>query len=98
MAITDLNLNIEESEGIKRKYDTSRIYFAEVMDTRDPLHAGRLKVWIVSSGTDKTDRDNWVIARHSSSFYGTTPIQNNGTKTVLHHMVLLMLCLTPEQW
>lgn len=80
MAITDLNLNIEESEGIKRKYDTSRIYFAEVMDTRDPLHAGRLKVWIVSSGTDKTDRDNWVIARHSSSFYGTTPIQNNGTK------------------
>ena len=80
MAGTNLLLDADEQAGIKRKFDTSRIYFAEVMDTRDPLHTGRLKVWLVSSNTDKGNRDNWMIARHSSGFYGTTPLQANGTK------------------
>lgn len=72
------SLSEQNLYGAKRAFDTSRIYFAQVMDTRDPLHAGRLKVWIISSQTDKNDKTNWVIARHSSNWYGTSMLRATG--------------------
>lgn len=76
--MTTRSLTPENKYAAQRSFDTSRIYFAQVMDTRDPLHAGRLKVWVISSQTDKTDKKNWVIARHASSWYGTSIVRNTG--------------------
>lgn len=77
MAINDLILSKSEQKGVLRNFDTSRIYFAEVMDTRDPTHSGKIKVWIISSDIDKNDIEKWVIATPASNFYGTTPIRND---------------------
>ena len=75
MARTDWHLTWKEKENRDRSFDTSRIYIAEVMDTRNITHAGELKVWIVNSGIDKTDKSKWVTASYCSPFYGTTPYQ-----------------------
>lgn len=72
-----LNLDYDESEK-KGVFDPSRVYMAQVMDTRDPLHAGRIKVWIVGSNIPREEYKKWIICKHASAFYGVTPIENNG--------------------
>jgi len=48
---------------------------AEVMNTVDPTHSGRIEVWIEAFGDEKT-KDlpaSWTSARYLSPYYGVTP-------------------------
>lgn len=74
----DSVLTKEEIHSRDRTFDKNRIYFAEVMDTRDPLHAGRIKVWVMGQDIPKNDSTRWIIARHISSYYGNAPIPTSG--------------------
>lgn len=74
----DSVLTKNELENRQRTFDKNRIYFAEVMDTRDPMHAGRVKVWIMGQDIPKNDPKRWMIARHVSSYYGNSPIPASG--------------------
>lgn len=74
----DSVLTKEEIHSRDRTFDKNRIYFAEVMDTRDPLHAGRIKVWVMGQDIPKNDSTRWIIARHISSYYGNAPIPASG--------------------
>ena len=79
MARLDTTLTREEKQSRNRSFDKSRIYMAEVMDTRSILRGGELKVWILSSNNNKENPSNWVTAYYASSIYGTTPIAPNQT-------------------
>jgi hypothetical protein len=68
-----------EKETLYKRFDTTRIYLAEVMDTRSVLRAGDMKVWLYGSAIDKTDQSKWVTASYCSPFFGTTPYENNTT-------------------
>lgn len=74
----DSYLTKHELENRNRTFDKNRIYFAEVMDTRDPLHAGRIKVWVMGQDIPREDRSRWIIARHLSPYYGNAPIPAGG--------------------
>lgn len=64
--------SIDERNSIKRYHDTSRIYVAEIMDTRTPLYNGDLMVWVRNSGTNKEDPKNWVVAHCANNGFGHT--------------------------
>lgn len=70
-------LNKKEKEQYKRTFDTSRIYMAEVMDTRSASKSGDLMVYIIGSSKKKDDSRNWIHASYASNFYGTTPYDAN---------------------
>ena len=53
MARLDTRLTQSEKQSRDRTFDKSRIYMAEVMDTRSILRGGEIKVWILSSNNDK---------------------------------------------
>lgn len=61
--------SLKEETALNHLQDSSRIYMAEVMDTRDPKKVGDIKVWVVNSNTSKDNPKNWVVA-HSSTMYG----------------------------
>ena len=50
--------------------DKSRIYMAEVMDTRSPSRSGDILVWILNSGADRADSSKWVLAKSCVSNFG----------------------------
>lgn len=77
MATLNSRLTVDEKQARDRTFDKSRIYMAEVMDTRSILRGGEIKVWILSSNNNKENPDNWVTAYYASSSYGTTPINSN---------------------
>lgn len=79
MARLDNHLTQSEKQARNRTFDKSRIYMAEVMDTRSILRGGEIKVWILSSNNDKTNPHNWVTAYYASPSYGTTPVRPNQT-------------------
>lgn len=79
MARLDTRLTQSEKQSRDRTFDKSRIYMAEVMDTRSILRGGEIKVWILSSNNDKENPVNWVTAYYASSIYGTTPVTPNQT-------------------
>ena len=62
---------LKEEFTISHFQDSSRIYMAEIMDTRDPKKIGDLKVWIINSNSERSDPNNWVVA-HSCAVYGNT--------------------------
>lgn len=45
---------------------------AEIVDNRDSLTEGRLKVWLVNSQKKITDKGSWITARYASPFSGRT--------------------------
>lgn len=47
---------------------------AEVMNTVDPTHGGRIEVWIEAFGDENTKNDpsSWITARYLSPYYGIT--------------------------
>ena len=51
-------------------FDKSRIYMAEVMDTRSPTRAGELLVWVLNSNTPRDNPENWVLAKSCVSSFG----------------------------
>lgn len=67
--------------------DTSKIYaqdqlsrfdprlpqLATVMDNRDPLNSGKLKVWIQGSQSDRDSKDSWIECSYAAPFAGRTP-------------------------
>lgn len=72
MSTVGYNINYSDVAGITKTRDTSRIYIAEVMDTRSPVKNGDIKVWIISSGSSKKDPKNWITARCGCGIFGNT--------------------------
>lgn len=66
-------------ESNKQKFDTGRIYMAEVMDVRNTSRSGELLVYIIGSELEKNDSRNWIVASYASNFYGTTPYDRNSS-------------------
>ena len=69
-----------EQKNLQKYWDVGRIYMAEVMDTRNLLRAGEIKVWVIGSQIPRDDASRWITANYASSFYGTTPYEANDTK------------------
>ena len=69
-----------EQKNLQKYLDVGRIYMAEVMDTRNLLRAGEIKVWVIGSQIPRDDASRWITANYASSFYGTTPYEANDTK------------------
>ena len=70
-------LTSDEIKSRDRAQDNSRIYLAEVMDTRSPTKNGDIKVWILGSNTNKENPKNWIVARCCMGLYGNTIISTN---------------------
>lgn len=79
MAKFNSKLTNAQKENIKKRFDTGRIYMAEVMDVRNTSRAGELLVYIIDSGLNKNDSRNWIVACYASNFYGTTPSEKNSS-------------------
>lgn len=80
MARDNGQMSFRDSIDLTKTKSQNGIYLAEVMDTRSPTKSGEIKVWVVSSGTDKNDPSSWIVAKCSSSLYGTT-VNNNQNST-----------------
>lgn len=52
--------------------DKSRIYMAEVMDSRSPTKYGEILVWVLNSNTERSNPLNWVLAKPCASNFGLT--------------------------
>lgn len=61
------------SEQTMAKFDPRFVQVATVMDNRDPEKAGRIKVWINGSQSDKQSKNSWIVCRYASPFAGRTP-------------------------
>ena len=72
MANMGHQLTRNEAKSLKKNNDVGRIYIAEVMDTRTPLYNGDLKVWVLSSGTERHNPNNWIIAHSANGTCGLT--------------------------
>lgn len=72
MAVSGHKLTNDDRKALHRYNDVGRIYVAEVMDTRTPLYNGDLMVWILTSGTEKTNPMNWVVAHSANGTCGLT--------------------------
>lgn len=55
------------------RFDPKFIQIGVVMDNRDPLRSGRLKIWILNSQSDKDSADSWITASYLAPFAGRTP-------------------------
>lgn len=74
-------LTKKEKAQYKRTFDTSRIYMAEVMDTRSASKSGDIMVYLIGCGKKKEDSRNWIHASYASNFYGTTPYEAQSNST-----------------
>lgn len=72
MANIGHKLNRSEIKSLSHNGDVTRIYVAEIMDTRTPMYNGDLKVWVLNSGTEKSNPDNWIIAHSANGTCGLT--------------------------
>jgi len=70
-----VKLTEDEKRALKEYHDRNSIYIAEVMDTRTPARNGDIKVWVLNSGTDRNNPENWVTA-HQINNYGLTITDN----------------------
>lgn len=70
----------KEHKNLGKYLDKGRIYMAEVMDTRNILRGGEIKVWVIGSEIPREDYRRWITASYASSFYGTTPYEANDMK------------------
>jgi len=68
---------IVSETALKDKFETGKIYMAEVMDTRNITRSGEIKIWVLGSDIPKDDSTRWLIAKYASPFYGTTPYDPN---------------------
>lgn len=62
----------EEKEARNSVADKSRIYMAEVMDTRSPSRSGEILVWILNAARDRSNPTNWILAKPSVQTFGLT--------------------------
>ena len=72
MSTVNYHLSYSEATEINKTRDTSKIYIGEVMDTRSPTKNGEIKVWLLSSSTNKSDPNSWVTARCGCGIYGNS--------------------------
>ena len=72
MGRTSAFLTQQEMDIRKNTSDLSRIYMAEVMDTRSPTRSGEILVWVLNSNTSRENPATWVLARSCVSNYGLT--------------------------
>ena len=72
MANMGHKLNKNEIKTLTKNNDVGRIYIAEVMDTRTPLYNGDIKVWVLNSGTERSNPNNWIIAHSANGTCGVT--------------------------
>ena len=68
---------------------SSSIYEGIIKDNRDPLHSGRLWVWIPELGGSPNDKSNWHVVRYASPFHGmtsagSTPSPDNAWDKTMH--------------
>ena len=52
-------------------------FLGEVMSNTDPLHSGRLLVYIPDFGGDPDLENSWHLCRYMSPFYGIQPLSNS---------------------
>lgn len=60
-----------EEKLLQKDFDTTQIYMAEVMDTRNIYKDGSIMVWVLNSGMATKEKKYWVRAYNCSSCYGT---------------------------
>lgn len=70
-------LTNREKKILNDTFDVSRIYIAEVMDTRNIARNGEIKVWLLNSNLERENPENWYTAKYSSPFYGVTQFKTN---------------------
>lgn len=70
-------LTNRERKILSDTFDVSRIYIAEVMDTRNIARNGEIKVWLLNSNLERENPQNWYTAKYSSPFYGVTQFRTN---------------------
>lgn len=70
-------LTNREEKILSDTFDVSRIYIAEVMDTRNIARNGEIKVWLLNSNLERNNPQNWYTAKYSSPFYGVTQFKTN---------------------
>lgn len=73
---SEFNKNSTDKKGISSAVG---VYVAVVKDNYDPLHFGRLEVWIPDFGGDPRDKVNWVTVNYASPFAGSTSIFEQGS-------------------
>lgn len=61
-----------EKEARNSVADKSRIYMAEVMDTRSPSRSGEILVWILNAAKERSNPTNWILAKPSVQTFGLT--------------------------
>lgn len=81
MALSNQRLDKNEEILLKKLHDNCRIYMAEIMDARTPLYNGELMVWILNSGTERSNPNNWVVAQCANSTVGLSLNVSTQNKT-----------------
>ena len=49
---------------------------AKVMSNSDKTHSNQLHVWLIESGTNQNNPNNWIWVKNGSGFYGQTAVGN----------------------
>ena len=65
-------ITTKEKEARNSVADRSRIYMAEVMDARSPSKTGEILVWVLNADKDRTDPENWILAKPVVQSFGLT--------------------------
>ena len=63
-------LNKEQIKTRDESFSESRIYMAEVMDTRSPTRSGEILVWVLNSNTPRENPEGWIMAKSCVSNFG----------------------------
>lgn len=71
----EYNKNSTDKRGISSAVG---VFVAVVKDNYDPLHFGRLEVFIPEFGGDPRDKVNWITVSYASPFAGSTSIFEQG--------------------
>lgn len=60
------------------------IQLGKIKSTEDISHSGKMKVWLLNSGTDENDENTWISVRYASPFAGVSSpsnVDSQATKT-----------------
>lgn len=71
--------SVKYADNQLSRFDPRFIQIGIVMDNRDPMRSGRLKIWILNSQSDKDSKGSWITASYLSPFAGRTPGRSTAT-------------------
>lgn len=68
-----MSKSLKYAENQRGRFDPKFMQIGIVMDNRDPMRSGRLKLWILNSQSDKDSSESWITASYLAPFAGRTP-------------------------